>query len=464
MLWKPLVSQLQQKEGPTPMRSFPHNPFRPMLSAALAAALLLSPALAAQPTVPQDWRSPFSDLSVTQWYYPFVASLNHQGIINGYPDGRFGPNDPTRAGDAMIMILKAAGCGDLSPLPNAHYAAAYLQYAQEKGWLDSEIPEDLNASVSRLFIARLAAKALGLSPSAALSPFADTEDGYVTALYEKGLVAGSQVGEQLLFQPQDNLTRAQVSAMVWQLRDYASHIHFGSHTLDILPGIAVNSYDRAAFAPAGDRMTYTAAGAETALGVDVSSHQGTVDWTAVAGDGIDFAMLRAGGRYYGLNSGTVFEDTMFRTNLQGATQAGLEVGVYFFSQAVSEEEAEEEARFVLALLDGQKLDGPVVFDWENIDKEPARTDGVDSATVTAAANAFCRIIEEAGYRPMIYFNQHIAYLCYDLEGVAQYPFWLAQYSPAPDFYYDFQMWQFTDAGQVAGISGKADLNLRLRPW
>ena len=139
------------------------------------------------------------------------------------------------------------------------------------------------------------------------------------------------------------------------------------------------------------------------------------------------------------------------------------MGVYFFSQAVSPEEAEEEARFVLDLLEGCDITGPVVFDWENISSGPARTDGVDSATLTAMANAFCNLVEEAGYQPMIYFNQYIAYLLYDLEGVAQYPFWLAQYTHFPDFYYDFQMWQYTDAGQVAGIQGKADLNLRILP-
>ena len=88
---------------------------------------------------------------------------------------------------------------------------------------------------------------------------------------------------------------------------------------------------------------------------------------------------------------------------------------------------------------------------------------LDSATLTAMANTFCNLVEEAGYQPMIYFNQYIAYLLYDLEGVAQYPFWLAQYTQSPDLYYDFQMWQYTDAGQVAGIQGKADLNLRILP-
>lgn len=209
-------------------------------------------------------------------------------------------------------------------------------------------------------------------------------------------------------------------------------------------------------------MTCAAPEARPALGVDVSSHQGEIDWRAAAGDGVEFAMIRAGGRYYG--SGLLFEDKFFRQNLEGAAAAGLETGVYFFSQAVTAEEAREEARFLLELLDGRTLDGPVVFDWENISGAAARTDGVDPATVTAMADAFCREVEAAGYSPMIYFNQHIAYLLYDLEGVAHYPFWIAQYGTEPGFYYDFQMWQYTDAGTVAGIDGPVDLNLRLVPW
>ena len=430
----------------------------------LSALLLLQPALAAgQPAVPQGWTCPFSDTAQGDWFYPFVASLNSQGVVNGYPDGRFGPNDATRAGDSIIMILKAAGSGDLEPVPGEHYASGYAAYASERGWITPEQLPELTGPVARLFIARLAAQALGLAPSEAGSPFRDLDDGYVTALYEKGLIAGFREGEELFFRPEDSMTRAEVSAVVWQIQEYASHIHFGSHTLDILKGVPVNSYRSEKFVLADDRMTYTADGLATSLGVDVSSYQGEIDWQAVAADGIDFAMIRAGGRYYGLDSGTIFEDPQCRANIQGASEAGLEVGVYFFSQAVSPEEAEEEARFVLDLLKGCDITGPVVFDWENISSGPARTDGVDSATLTAMANAFCNLVEEAGYQPMIYFNQYIAYLLYNLEGVAQYPFWLAQYTQSPDFYYDFQMWQYTDAGQVAGIQGKADLNLRILP-
>ncbi len=239
-------------------------------------------------------------------------------------------------------------------------------------------------------------------------------------------------------------------------------IVFEGQVLEVLSGVPVCSWDLSAFVPEGERMTYAAPGARADFGVDVSSHNGEIDWRAAAGDGVTFAMLRAGGRYYG--SGKLFEDTRFRENLAGARAAGVETGVYFFSQAVTVEEAVEEADFLLKLLDGRRLDGPVVFDWENIDYDTARTDGVSPSTVSAMAGAFCETVAAAGYTPMIYFNLQIGYLLYDLEGVAEYPFWLAQYGASPGFYYDFEMWQYTSSGRVAGIEGPVDLNLRLIPW
>lgn len=435
---------------------------RRALPAALSAALLLQPVLAAgQEIVSEGWQNPFSDVREGDWFYPFVASLNSQGVVSGYDDGRFGSYDATRAGDSMIMILRAAGVDGLEPLQDAHYAASYVQYALAQGWLAPEEVPELNGTVSRLFIARLAAKALGLTPAGDASPFADTDDGYVAALYQAGIVAGTSEGGQLLFNPGGSITRAELSVIVWQVQEYKKHIHFSTYTLDILEGVPVNSYDPRAFALENGRMTYTAEGVDTALGVDVSSYQGAIDWEKVAEDGIQFAMIRAGGRYYG--SGLIFEDTQFRANIQGALDAGLEVGVYFFSQAVSVAEAREEADFLLDLLKDYECNGPVVFDWENISNDAARTDGLDSATLTAAANAFCQRVERAGYSPMIYFNQYIAYLLYDLEGIAQYPFWLAQYSETPGFYYDFQMWQYTSSGTVNGIEGEVDMDLYILP-
>jgi GH25 family lysozyme M1 (1,4-beta-N-acetylmuramidase) len=249
--------------------------------------------------------------------------------------------------------------------------------------------------------------------------------------------------------------------VVWQIRQYATHVLFNGEYLDIQADVPAFSYNRSLFSLTQGVMSYSGDGVTVLQGVDVSSHQGTIDWPAVAKDGIQFAMIRVGGRYYGVDNGTVFEDNFARVNLQGALDAGLEVGVYFFSQAITVAEAQEEAQMVLDMLADYPITGPVVYDWETI-SATARTDGLDTATLTAQANAFCAMIAEAGYQPMIYFNQRIGYLHYDLSQLLQYPFWLAEYNAAPGFYYDFQMLQYSDTGSVAGISTRVDRDLWLR--
>lgn len=192
-------------------------------------------------------------------------------------------------------------------------------------------------------------------------------------------------------------------------------------------------------------------------GIDVSSHQGEIDWAAVAGDGIDFAMLRVGNRGY--TQGGLNADGRFEANLTGARENGLKVGAYFFSQAVSVEEALEEAEFVLSVLDGRELELPVVFDWEQIVEEEARTDGADSATVTACAIAFCRRLEEAGYQSAFYCNGMLGYLQYDLAQLQHLDAWYAEYSAWPSFAYAFALWQYSKTGSVDGVAGNVDLNL-----
>lgn len=193
-------------------------------------------------------------------------------------------------------------------------------------------------------------------------------------------------------------------------------------------------------------------------GVDVSSHQGDVDWAAVAGDGIEFAMLRIGSRGY--SQGAVRADEKFETNLAGAQENGLQVGCYFFSQAITPEEAEEEADFVLSILDGRTMNLPVVYDWEQIVEDEARTDGLDKETVTACAAAFCAKIQAAGYETGYYCNGVVGYLQYDLSQLTDYAAWYAEYNAAwPSFAYAFDLWQYSQTGQVAGINGNADLDL-----
>lgn len=221
-----------------------------------------------------------------------------------------------------------------------------------------------------------------------------------------------------------------------------------------------NEYDREAFAVVDGFLSYAAG--VSLVGVDVSTYQGEVDWKQAAKAGVQFAMIRAG--YRGYTEGALFEDEQFRRNMEEALAAGLEVGVYFFSQAVTEEEAVEEARFVLELIEGYEIAYPVVFDWEKQEKETSRTRDTGGETMTACTIAFCEVIEEAGYLPMVYFSPSKGYHELNLEQLLRWPFWLAHYTPDwqfTSFKYDFAMWQYEDKGQVPGIEGNVDLNICL---
>ena len=204
----------------------------------------------------------------------------------------------------------------------------------------------------------------------------------------------------------------------------------------------------------------TCVSGESWLGVDVSAYQGVIDWQQVAASGVKFAMIRIGFRAWG-SKGELHEDTYFAQNLQGAMDAGLQVGVYFFSQAISQEEAREEARFVLDLLGDTQLQLPVVFDWETIPSADARANDVTNAELNRLAMAFCQEIEAADYRPMVYFNLDFAKRRYDLQAIqdAGYGFWLAMYSESMTYANKIDMWQYSCTGTVPGISTNVDLNL-----
>ena len=237
---------------------------------------------------------------------------------------------------------------------------------------------------------------------------------------------------------------------------------FGDRVLTPLEGMPLNPYDRSAFTTdSRGRLVYEQDGKRAKTGVDVSTYQKEIDWQAVAADGIDFAILRLGHRGY--TEGGLFMDQTFEANLSGALDAGLDVGVYFFSQAITPEEAEAEAAYILNAVKGHEIAYPIAFDWEPIAPgSGARTESLPNATLTQCAAAFCAAIKEAGYTPAVYFNQSLGYLRYDLRELTEHVLWLAEYDTKPDFYYHFDLWQYTHTGRVDGIQGDVDLDLDLR--
>ena len=199
---------------------------------------------------------------------------------------------------------------------------------------------------------------------------------------------------------------------------------------------------------------------ESLTGVDVSHWQQDIDWEQVKNSGVDFAMIRLG--YRGYEKGGIGLDTYAIANLDGAIAAGLDVGVYFFSQALTPEEAEEEAYFVVQQLEpyAEHITMPVVYDWEHVNVENTRTENMrDPDLLTDCSLAFLQTVEAAGYRPMVYFNRTQSWKYLNLEELKDYEFWLAAYTQRMDFPYKIKMWQYTNKGRVPGIEGECDVNI-----
>ena len=386
----------------------------------------------------------FSDVTEEDPYYDYVMELCAAGAVEGRADGTFAPLAPATVEEMRSLLRAAAG---------------------------KEPPEQAGGPITRRAAARLCALTLGAAQSIRKAVFDDTEDGYAAVLSELDVLTAEEGEDGLIrFRPDDILTRAEACELAWRVRRAVllekrqSLVYINSHNtyaLAVLDGVPKYSYDRDAFTGTGREMDYAEPGVTVRQGIDVSKFQGEIDWNAVKADGIDFAILRVGGRYFG--SGKLYDDDRFAANLRGAKAAGVDVGVYFFSQAITPEEAVEEADHLLSWIQGVELEMPVVFDWELSGKSGARTNGLSAEAVTDCAVAFCERVRAAGYRPMVYFTKYQGYVKYDLSRLTDAAFWYADdyEDDRPVFFYDFTLWQYSTRGRVAGIDGDVDLDLWL---
>lgn len=225
-----------------------------------------------------------------------------------------------------------------------------------------------------------------------------------------------------------------------------------------LEGVPANDLTEESFSSNDGRIEYTGTDYDVLRGVDVSEHQLDIDWKQVAASGVDYAYIRVGWRGY--TEGGLFEDAYFERNIQGALDAGLHVGVYMFSQAVTVQEAIEEADFVLERIGKYNVTLPVVFDWEKIEAAEARSHGLTMELRTDCARAFCETVKSAGYVPCVYFNRNLGYYGYDLTRLTDYEFWFSlPESGFPNFYYACDMWQYSFTETVPGIAEPTDMNL-----
>lgn len=241
-----------------------------------------------------------------------------------------------------------------------------------------------------------------------------------------------------------------------------AYVNTGANWEWIYPaeGVAVSDFTQDDFTTNADGLPeYTGDAYDTRLGVDVSFYQGEIDWEAVAADGVEFAMIRCG--YRGSESGTIVVDEQFENNINGALAAGLDVGVYFFSQSTGAIEAAEEANFVLDLISGYDITMPVAFDWEPL--EGSRAKDIDRSELTASAVVFCEMVKDAGYTPCVYLYRYTGYYEYMMERLADYELWVGALGSWPDFYYRHMLWQFSMTGRVEGIDADVDLDYQFIP-
>ena len=356
---------------------------------------------------------PFSDVDPEDPCADAILWAWQEGFIGGYDDGTFGPDDPITREQMAAIFWQTRG------RQLAQKAAPFSDLREVSSWA-------INA---------------------------------VEWAWYVGLMSGRETGA---FDYAGYTTRAEGAAILRTYDQLFLHVPEEEDPGASAGDLAPNRYDSGAFVVEDGFLTYRG-DAPSYVGIDVSSHQGRIDWAQVAAAGVDFAMIRAG--YRGYYNPTLNQDAYFTYNIQQALAHGLEVGVYFFSQAVTEEEAAAEAYQLLEWIDGYDITYPVVFDWESVDDEDSRTRDTDGETVTRCAQVFCSIIEDAGYLPMTYGSPSKIYAGgIDLTQLQDYPFWLAHYTTdwvPTSFRYHYHMWQYSSSGSVPGIEGRVDLDLCL---
>ena len=228
----------------------------------------------------------------------------------------------------------------------------------------------------------------------------------------------------------------------------------------ISPYLTKNTYDYTNMEERAGLKRYMENNREISyVGVDISQDSGAVDFARLKAAGIDYVMIRLGGRGY--STGQISLDEKFKEHIEGAIAQGLGVGVYFYSQAVNQDEAIQEVNFVVQNLEPYRANVkyPVVFDMEFVVNDKARIDGLSREDRTTVASSFMEGVKAAGYVPMFYGDKEWLIKEVDLAKLQSYDVWLAQEEDIPDYPYQYTMWQYTTAGVVDGITGDADLNI-----
>ena len=441
----------------------------------------------------------FNDVSEEAWYFECVNFAAENGLMDGVGGNNFEPGGHMTRAMMATVLYRIAGTPDMtgeqaySDVAKGSWYETGVIWASQTGVMtgygDNVFgPNDI---LTREQLATVLWRYAG-SPEATETEFSDSEEISSWAVaaaawaQENGIMEGRPGG---IFDPEANTTRAEAAAVLSRYYQNFVSTPEDPEGPDVpedpgetdtpdenepplepenpdggIEGIRPNEYISEAFVVNNGYLTYVG-GTPSFVGVDVSSHQGGIDWQQVADSGVDFAMIRAG--YRGYTAGGIYQDLYFHRNMSGAQAAGIDTGIYFFSQAVTPDEAREEARQVLAMIDGYNITYPIAFDWERVDSSTSRTKDVQPETATQCARAFCQVIEDAGYTAIIYGGASKLGVDMSLELLAEYPLWFANYTlnwQATSFPYHYDMWQYTSSGNVPGIDGRVDLNICLVDW
>ncbi len=476
--------------------------FSSLLAGVLATATLLTaqvPVLAAEPA--SGTGNLLQSTSGSSWYTEAAEDCTRRGLINTGYDMRFRPDEPMTRAQIAVAFYGAVGTpeltGDLSypyedVLPIAWYTKGIIWawkqqlmqgYSQTRFGPDDPVTREQFAVILWHFLGSPdpVEPAKGQQPPA---PFPDEDRiaswarDAVDWLHSTGLVIGTDSGE---FIPQSICTQAESVVL---LSRYFAYLETPAEEPDPEPEpepepvpepepepqpepqpIPPNPYKAENFTTSNGFLVYNDDSEDPVpcyVGIDVSRYQETIDWAKVKAAGVDFAIIRAG--YRGYTYGNIKQDATFRYNIENAIANGIDVGVYFFSQAVTEAEAVEEAQQLLRWVENYEITYPLVFDWEEVRQPGSRSRNLSGDVLTRCAVAFCRTIEKAGYLPMTYGSPNKVYADLDLSRLQDWPFWLAHYTKnwkPTSFRYDYQIWQYSSTGTIPGIGPDVDLNICL---
>lgn len=422
----------------------------------------------------------FADLDSKAWYADPVLKLNAAQVILGSGQN-IRPLDTITREEAIVMLARALGLDQMSASGNVPFSDSadvsawavnavsvmcgndYLAWAGDSFRPQTPITRaEVVATLDNIIQKLWRSNGLYCNEITGITLISATRtylhncqfagDIIVAGGAQRVVIENCAVLGRII-----NLSGAEIITME-QNEGQVETIYFGDYELPIIPDLERNTYPAYNFDLADSRIYYNDPDVDTKYGIDVSEWQHDINWYKVAYDGIDFAIIRLG--YRGCTAGKLNLDANYLANIRSALANGIEVGVYFYSQAITPAEAIEEAQMCLANIQGYNVTYPIVFDWEPIGTSDSRTKKMDGTTLTSCAIAFCETIRRAGYTPMVYSNKELALLTLDLNRLSDYPFWFAGYTRYPEFYYNFDFWQYTSGGSVDGINGRVDMNIQ----